>query len=642
MTIPAAFLDELRARIGITEVVGKRVRLARRGRDYLGLCPFHQEKTPSFTVFDDHYHCFGCGAHGSVFDFVMQTEGLGFREAVERLAGDAGMQMPAERPESVEDAGRRALHDVVEAAASYFQRMLQMPEGKEALAYLHRRGVGDDLIAKFRLGYAPSGRSALRSHLSREGVDEDQMLRAGLLIRPEDEGRAPYDRFRGRIMFPIGDRRGRVVGFGGRVLGSGEPKYLNSPETPLFTKGRLLYGLPYAARAARETGTIIVAEGYMDVISLVGAGYENAVAPLGTALTVDQITELWRVAPEPIVLFDPDVAGHRAAARAAERVLPMLRPGYGLKFAFVTTETGDDPDGVVRRYPQQFLSSALSSAASVSDVVFWTETGGRPIRTPEERAALEGRLRAKLATIADETVRTHFLKGTRERIWQEYASRSGSARTGRSGKGRAQGSPGAVLAPVTSMQHQSEDPMRQREAILLAVVINNPATVDDVGERLGSLTFLDADLDRLRQTVLELMASEPGVDSAGLQSHLRTCGYSSVLDALLSTRTLCHAFFARHGTAVQTAVEGWEETYARYTRDRIRREIEREKRRVAASLKQECERESGESSVLRTDDPRYGYLEALKRQEYDAADKCDGTGAVAEADVAGRGPTRRQ
>ena len=273
MNLPEGFLDELKGRIGLPEVIGKTVKLARRGRQFLGLCPFHGEKTPSFHVYDDHYHCFGCGAHGSVIDFVMQAEKVGFPEAVERLAAQAGMTLPSAGREKTErERPRGSLYDVLEAAAAYYQKLLRMPEGKPAVDYLRLRGVGEVAIQRFRLGYAPDGRFAIKAALVREGFTEETMIEAGLLVRPEDASRGTYDRFRGRLMFPIADRRGRVVGFGGRILGTGEPKYLNSPETPLFHKGRLLYNSADGSKAARDEGTVIVVEGYMDVIGLVGGG----------------------------------------------------------------------------------------------------------------------------------------------------------------------------------------------------------------------------------------------------------------------------------------------------------------------------------------------------------------------------------
>ena len=633
MTIPASFLDELRARVSLADIVSKRVRLTRRGRDFLGLCPFHQEKTPSFTVFDTHYHCFGCGAHGSVFDFVMQTEGLGFREAIERLAAEAGLALPVDRPEQREaERRRRGLHEVVDAAASYYEKMLRLPVGQDALAYLHRRGVSDELIGRFRLGYAPDTRGSLRTELIRAGFDENLMIEAGLLVKPDAEGRTAYDRFRGRVMFPIADRQGRMVAFGGRVLGVGEPKYLNSPETPLFHKSRLLYGLAEAAKAARSSGTLIVAEGYMDVIALVGAGWSNAVAPLGTALTAEQIGELWRVVAEPIVLFDPDAAGQRAAMRAAERVLPLLKPGYGLRFAFIETATADDPDGVTKRYPRDFITRALSSALTLADVLFWAATAGRRVDTPEKRSRVQKQLEDQVGSIADPSMRAYFMADFKRRLWDRGGGERRGARgrneprgTGRS-TSRVASSTGAgtampATAGVAEKQQRHRSVLRQREAILLAVVVNTPDAIDVVGERLGFLTFSDPELDRLRQAILNATGSELGLDSQCLESQLRSLGHSSALDSIMNAWTFEHAFFARPGTAVATAVEGWEETYGFYRRERIRAEIDAEKRALARSIEGESRRETQNKDPAEVTDrasaQRYEYFEALKNQEHD-------------------------
>lgn len=611
MTIPASFLDDLRARVSLSEVVARRVPLTRRGRDLLGRCPFHQEKTPSFTVFDTHYHCFGCGAHGSVFDFIMKTEGLGFREAVERLAVEAGVAIPEDRPQQRDQAiRRRGLQEVVEAAARHYETMLRMPAGRDALAYLHRRGVGEDLIKRFRLGYAPDTRGGLRAELTRAGFNDKLMIEAGLLIQPEDESRAPYDRFRGRVMFPIGDRQGRIVGFGGRVLAGGEPKYLNSPETPLFHKSRLLYGLTDAAKAARDAGTLVVAEGYMDVIALVGAGWANAVAPLGTALTAEQIGELWRIAPEPIILFDPDAAGQRAAMRAAERSLPLLKPGYGLRFAFIETATGDDPDGVVRRYPPEFIARALSASLSLADVLYWAAAEGKRADTPEKKARIQRQLEDQARLIADPSVRAYFIADFKKRLWDR------GRRAGRGGNDRrATARPVTGLAGhVTQMSQGHRNTLRQREAILLSVLVNNPGAFDKVGERLGFMSFSDPDLDKLRQALLDTLGAGAGLDSQHLESHLRSLGHSTALDSIMTAWTFEHAFFSRRGTALETAVEGWEETYAFYMRERIRTEISAEKRELARFIEGECRGLDG-SSEGRATKQRYAYFEALKNEE---------------------------
>src|SRR5215475_2825236 len=408
MAISREFVDELRSRLSIAGVIGGRVRLVKRGRDHTGLCPFHKEKTPSFTVSEEKgfFHCFGCGAHGDVVGFVMRSDNLSFPEAVERLARDAGMQVPASSPEERQREEQRAtLHSTLEAATAWFEAQLRAGVGRPGLDYFKRRGLQDETIARFRLGYAPDSRSGLKDALGKAGMSEALMLEAGLLIRPED-GRPTYDRFRGRVMFPISDRRGRVIAFGGRILDQGEPKYLNSPETPLFHKGRTLYGQAQAARAARESGEIVVCEGYMDVIALAEAGFAGAVAPLGTALTEGQIAELWRLAAEPILCFDGDAAGQRAAGRAVERALPLLQPGKSLRFAVLPP--GEDPNSLIRSQGEAAMREVLDGARPLIDMLWDLELTARPADTPERRAGFRQRLRERARRIGDRTVQDDY------------------------------------------------------------------------------------------------------------------------------------------------------------------------------------------------------------------------------------------
>ncbi|MBF0094635.1 MAG: DNA primase, partial [Alphaproteobacteria bacterium] len=422
MAFPPQFLDEIRARIHLSTVAGRRVRLQRRGREHTGLCPFHNEKTPSFTINEDKgfFHCFGCGAHGDVISFEMRALGLSFVDAVERLAGEAGLEVPQSSPEERTRARREAgLHDVLEAAAAFFEKHLRLPVGRDALDYLRRRGLDDGIVARFRLGFAPAG-NALKAALIRDDIGEDLLVEAGLVGRPED-GRTSYDIFRDRVMFPITDRRGRIIAFGGRVLGDAQPKYLNSPDTPLFQKGRVLYGLAQARSPAFEKGTIVVTEGYMDVIAMNRAGFSNAVAPLGTALTEGQIAELWRLAPEPILCFDGDSAGRRAARRAAERALPLLRPGLSLRFAMLPE--GRDPDDLLRAEGAEAMAAVLEGAIPLSEAAWLILMEGRHIDTPERRAALERDIDQLTERIEESTVRQHYRRALRQRAWDTFAPR---------------------------------------------------------------------------------------------------------------------------------------------------------------------------------------------------------------------------
>src|SRR5712692_7843933 len=417
MAFPPGFLDELRSRVPLGDLVGRRVRLTRRGREQAGLCPFHNEKTPSFYVVEDKgfFHCFGCGAHGDAIGFVMRADNLDFIEAVERLAGEAGIAVPQQTPQDRERAQRqKTLLEALAAAADFYEAQLWAPAGGRAREYLTARGLDEETTRRFRLGWAGDDRQALRRALAGD-FPEALLHEAGLLRTPEDGGN-PYDYFRGRVMFPIGDRVGRVIAFGGRTIGNDQPKYLNSPDTPLFEKGRVLYGLALARTQIGREGDIgghgvIVVEGYMDVIALHGAGFATAVAPLGTALTAKAATtpvqtedreeqfaashlqELWRLSPEPVLCFDGDDAGQRAAVRAAYRALPMIeRPGPSLRFARLPP--GEDPDSLVRLGGRGAFERVLAAAQPLWKVIFSHEHSAGPTDTPERRANLESRLRA--------------------------------------------------------------------------------------------------------------------------------------------------------------------------------------------------------------------------------------------------------
>lgn len=418
MTIPASFLEELRGRTPINSVISRTVRLARSGRNWKGCCPFHGEKSPSFYVYADHFHCFGCGAHGDVIGFVMQSRGGTFPEAVEALASEAGMQVPKATPEAAAAERQRLdLNAVLEAAAAAFQRRLHLPEGAAGLAYLRDRGLSDDTIQRFGLGWSGAGRGAIASDLGRQGVTTDQLIEAGL-IRRDDETARVTDLFFNRVMFPIRDRRGRVVSFGGRVLGDGLPKYVNGPETVLFSKRRTLYGLDLAREGLRTAGDLIVVEGYMDVIALHQAGFTGAVAPLGTALTEEQMAELWRLSPAPVLCFDGDRAGTRAAARTADLALPLVGVERGLRFA--TVPAGDDPDTLIRRDGADAFRAVLvqSRPFSIAAYDLMRQPAGEP--TPELRAAFRARLMDAAGRIQDSA-----LAGECRRAWIDRFTRNG-------------------------------------------------------------------------------------------------------------------------------------------------------------------------------------------------------------------------
>jgi DNA primase len=422
MTLSPQWLDELRARTTLSAVIAPSVKLTRAGREWKACCPFHNEKTPSFTVNDDKgfYHCFGCGAHGDAIRFLTDQRGLPFMDAVKELAVKAGMEVPAADPRDRERAERTAsLTDVMGDVARWYAEQLQGVAGAEAREYLKRRGIDQATIQRFNLGLAPDSRNALKRALAHLG--EEQLIETGMLIRPEESGKESYDRFRGRLMIPIRDPRGRVIAFGGRILGDGEPKYLNSPETPLFDKGRTLYNIDRAGPASRTAERLIVVEGYMDVIALDRAGIAEVVAPNGTAVTEAQLERMWRLEPSPILCFDGDNPGRKAAIRAATRALPHIRPDRTLRF--VELPAGQDPDDVVKAGGKDTFEAFLAEPEPLDARLWRHELEAQPLTTPEARAGLRQRLIEHSQAIGDQALGRLYRDQWLQRFEAEVAPR---------------------------------------------------------------------------------------------------------------------------------------------------------------------------------------------------------------------------
>ncbi len=598
MAFPPRLLDELRQRVSLAEVVGRRVKLIRRGREFTGLCPFHNEKTPSFSVVEDKgfYHCFGCGAHGDVIGFTMQTENFSFPEAVEQLARRAGLEVPQETREERERAERQAtLQTAVDAACAFFEKMLHGPEGRAARAYLEQRGLDDATIRRFRLGFAPDGRDKFKRAVMSGAISEALLLEAGLLRKPEGGGES-YDYFRNRVIFPIGDRRGRIIAFGGRVMDDGQPKYLNSPETPLFQKGRNLYGWALARVAAAKDPSAIVVEGYMDVIALHRAGFTTAVAPLGTALTEAQIEELWRMAPEPVLCFDGDSAGQRAASRALARALPILKPGLSLRFAILPPS--EDPDSLILHHGAGAMRELLERAQPLVEVLWRLETA-HPTDTPERRAALEKRLDGQVRLIADRSVQEHYRNFFRERLREMFGARRGPMgghaippRFGatRSPYQRATGVRGrgyrfAPPPPASEAAPQGEQVLaRRREEVTLALVLHHPSLLNEVEEEFAQLEFRSPDLDKLRNAILKTHAGQPDLDAETLTRQLRDDGFSKTVDGVLSAQVLNHAAFARVEADAETVRLGWADTRGRFEKGHLGAQIRDAERNFAGDM----------------------------------------------------------
>ncbi len=613
MAFPPEFLDEIRARVPLAGVVGRRVKLTKRGREHSGLCPFHNEKTPSFTVSEDKgfYHCFGCGAHGDALGFIMRMEGLSFPEAVERLAGEAGLQVPQASPEERAAARRRAdLYDVVEAAAAWFEERLAGPEGAEARAYLTGRGLRAETVAAFRLGYAPDRRGLLRAALNARGIDDAQLAEAGLIKLGEapdaTPAGAPRDYFFNRIIFPITDRRGRVIAFGGRALGESRAKYLNSPETPLFHKGRVLYNLARARQAAHDTGELIVCEGYMDVIALGQAGFPAAVAPLGTAITEEQIAELWRLADEPVLCLDGDPAGRRAGFRAAERALGLLRPGRSLRFAALPE--GEDPDSLIQGQGPVALRAVLAAARPLSELLWLIETDGRRFETPERQAALIAALDDRIRGIGDEALRAAYRDALSRRFetqfgygiwgrrtargpgarWPRHGRRQGAGQGGRQRDRRQSGRAGSGAVSAGLGARQAPDLLLRRQAqVLLAALVNHPELIAETAEEMTGFTLFQGKLGKFYRFLVDLVAGEPDLDSEDLRCHLSKQGYSGILGEILSPQVYVHGRFARPEGSLDEARHGVEDILKAYRRRQAAMEAEEAGRHLAEDMSEE-------------------------------------------------------
>ena len=538
MALPPAFLDELRGRTPMAALVGRRVKLKRSGKSWSGCCPFHHEKSPSFHVYDDGYHCFGCGAHGDALSFVMQTEGRSFPEAVENLAAAAGMEVPKPTRQAAEAEQKRVdLHGVLEAAQAGFVRALA---GSPALPYLRRRGLDDATVVRFGLGWAGDGRGTLPLAL-----DTAQLVEAGLMRVPvDDNGREGPARplFFNRVTFPIRDRQGRLVSFGGRTLGDAKPKYINGPETPIFSKKRHLYALDLARTAVRGGAVPVVAEGYMDVIALHAAGFGGAVAPLGTALTEEQLAELWRLSPSPVLCFDGDAAGARAAVRAAELALPLLTPERTLRI--VTLPGGEDPDSILRTQGAAALTAAFDGARPLADAMFRLLSEG-VAATPEARAAFKARLDEAAGRIADKG-----LGGEYRAAWRDmfYASRrSGPVRMG-GGKRPVKAVAIARVVPPAARVGQAR--------CLTAILLRHPGLLHDVGEAYGTLD-LPAPFDRVRHALLEAVDLHNPLESAAVIAHVGQTGLSQEVADLLSERHMPLPACARTDAMPAEAEAGW-------------------------------------------------------------------------------------
>ena len=604
MRFSQQFLDELRDRVTISEVIGRRVTWDRRktnaGRgDFWACCPFHGEKTPSFHCEDrkGRYHCFGCGVSGDHFRFLMELDGMAFNEAVQQVADIAGVPLPAPDPETERrERERHNLFDVMELATRFFQEQLQSAGGAKARAYLRDRGLTGRTIETFRLGFAPDSRNALKEFLATKGVGKEQIEACGLVVHGPDVP-VSYDRFRDRIMFPILSSREKVIAFGGRAMSPDAPaKYLNSNETELFSKGQVLFNFARARRAiqgADGAGTVIAVEGYMDVIALAQAGVENAVAPLGTALTENQLQLLWKMTPVPVLCFDGDSAGMRAASRAVDLALPMLKPGQSLRIALLPD--GKDPDDLVKVEGRAPFDKVMSEARPLAEMVWLRETSGTAFETPEKRAELEARLKQVTQVIGDESVRRHYQQDMRDRLYAFFRPANHSGNEPRRPfnqrglqPGRPPQPPGpGRSAPVSDRLARSglvagySALPSLRESALALTIVNHPALFFEDFEALHQIEFESRDMRRFWQAVMGVAAaSGPDLTREELLTALETQGFDALLASLDKQIRFARLWTATEHAAIEDAREGYQQALALHMRARAllrqRHEIERE------------------------------------------------------------------
>jgi DNA primase len=609
MRFPPSFLDELRARLPVSEVVGRRVKLRKAGREWKGLSPFNQERTPSFFANDEKamWFDFSSGRNGNIFDFVMATEGVPFPEAVERLASMAGLPLPVVSKEAeAREERRKTLHDVLDLAAKFFQATLASRAGARARGYLSDRGIDPSTQLKFGLGYAPAERFALKEHLGAQKVPVEDMVEAGLLIAGDDIP-LPFDRFRDRVIFPITDLRNRVIGFGGRALDADVPaKYLNSPETPLFHKGSTLYNAAAARAAAHQGARMIAVEGYVDVIAMVSAGYAATVAPLGTALTEDQLSLIWRMADEPILCFDGDSAGRRAAYRAVDLALPLLTPGKSLLFALLPE--GQDPDDLVRSGGREAVEEVLGTARPLADMLWLRESESGGFDTPERRAALEARLSALCASIGDDSVRKYYRQDLGERLRALFAppvkpepfNRAGRRLPARGPGGRAgeRGPPSQPSARealrtmsarlgVSPLVRGFRSALPPREALILLTVTNHPWLMERHAEELAELEFRHPDADRLRRAILDA-AGHGSLDADTLAAALAARDLNAVLARVAATLTHPSDWPARADAAREDVGRWWVHVVTLHRKSRtLHRELKEAERVLGAEPSEE-------------------------------------------------------
>ncbi len=582
MQLDRRFLDELRSRITLSEVIGKRIKLTRAGRELKACCPFHNEKSPSFYVNDakGFFHCFGCGAHGDAVSFRMRHDNLNFMEAVEGLASEAGLVMP--KPDATTQAQYdeiQRLQNILERVTKWFEAQLQHPQNGFAIRYLKERGLSDETIAQFRLGYAPNNWDALREAMIAQDIKLNDLISLGLLRRSEREDKAdkPYSFFRGRIIFPVTDNKGRVIAFGGRHLDAAfagqnlpdkPPKYINSSEHALFNKSGVLYGLARARACVDANHPLILVEGYMDVITLAQAGFQTAVAPLGTALTEEHMHLAWRVSSDqsyPLLGFDGDSAGINAAYRALDRLLPHVTVQRGLRFVFLPH--GEDPDSLVRHKGAETIQALLMQAIGIFEAM-WKRARNETSDTPEGRAMLQQRLEQQIKLITDPILQQNYRQSLRERLYQ-----LGRQTFTKGAKAAPRATPKGLIPrpPAKSFELQSWQ-------VLLVTALNHPFLLQHYAEALGSSAPSDPQLDRLREALVatahESDESRP-LTPEEIKESLSKRGLNPILASLNQESVAQNFSFTRPDTPADLVLEGWKDVWTQMQRRTIAHDRDR-------------------------------------------------------------------
>ncbi|MBQ9035748.1 MAG: DNA primase [Alphaproteobacteria bacterium] len=513
------FLDELRSRLSIADVIGQKVKLTKRGREYIGLCPFHHEKTPSFTINESKgfYHCFGCGAHGDIIRYLMEAEGLHFMDAIKKLADRAGLQMPTFSKESQEQSQKRkSLYEIMDMAAAFFEKNLRMPIGSAGWRYFkEKRGLSDETITKFRLGYAANN-NGLKALLLSKGVSEQDMADLGLIAVPEDKNRPSHDFFRDRVMIPIMDKQGNVIAFGGRIMDNSQPKYLNSPETPIFNKRRILYNMTYAREPAYQKKRLIICEGYMDVIALDSFGFDYATAPLGTALTEEQILEAWKVCPNPTLCFDGDSAGVKAAIRSIDRVLPILRAGYSVNYIFLKEKK--DPDELLHTLGPQVFEQYLERAKPLVDILWHKCKMNKDTNTPEQKALIEKETFEEVSKIKDAQIRSYYMQEMKQRIYYTFGRGAQRKKQQENADNTPNNTPAFnkhSSANVSIAHHYVKKPPLNDLDLrsIVAAMLMYPELISKYEERLSSFDIGHSAMAKILTDIIEINEEDEHLDS---------------------------------------------------------------------------------------------------------------------------------